>query len=1097
MTFLQGDYAKRHIPFKPDGSGAAYGPSDFTIGAQIPVSGRMFTIVDADESTRRLMQTRFGINLGAPLPIPSSFKPHVGGIVGHTPHLNKVVCDMGSEEDPVNGFYKRMGDTKGKFMDFGSATLRFEAEWRETSEPFGDRRRFAVQYYLADDTIEVLDKSSPHSQGGQFSKFVKRQRLARLPVEAGMDKVVSKYGERETSAASPEEIINMSNIARGKYKFTEGPNVWAKAISPITGLPIYRPTTSKTASAPRTCGGFPVLSSLASTPDFITAADLICGGVISIYGRPLLIKTCDPFTVAFGIQKLGIDQRRGFITDPASVASERAATFPNLVPKGSIPLPPHTGTLAVGSEEETRVNAYKMVPTYRSERDADKLYQLQGKCLRFESRMDPRFCDPDDSKREFVVSFFLEDDTMSIVEIIRDRKGASATRWLSRGAHRNFRASPDPKAVAAVLGNKPGTVLDPEVQAAYDRVAGLPGDRFGYGEGSGYSGGVYGKADRVGPGGTGVASVGDMGIRDPTTHGYSPPPGLFTANDFYTGAEIQLAHAPSQVFVLGRGDGFTEAYMAAREAQRAGDARDVFVADNTNPVPSLPLEGAGLGPEIDALISTDVQQSALVIAKVLSGVIVSAQNVVRQSDRNDRGIAPKAVMKSVLARYGCKPPTCSEAVVDTVLDAFVVGTGAECLARERAIENARSTKHPQYRPSTPAAAPRHNPVPAGSPSSTRAPNLNEENPLRGPELIDFLSARFSDEPMIDYAKLFTSIKAVAERQQVLQPRLDKLISQLRTALLSSRTHLRRVFRDLDVSGTGVITFAEMRNLLLRHHLDIGLNDAQIRSLMARFPPADSGAVDKHGQPSISWRGFLETILDAKTLAPGEMDGLVDFVRGVHDNEAANGVGGTRVWPEVYPHVNQVSSWTAGDMNLARFGVTENAAPPRQNAASAPPAHSSVVNAQRPATMQSAVQNAPVIPIFGAPEVPGSRPRTAPAGTSDPRPAPEKAVLDVIEALSSSAKGAEVLKRMRGTFGTRRLELYKALALFDTARRNVLTSGAFVEAIISAGLKLTTVQKAELIKEICRLAAGNNGLLPPPHDVYIDYGAFIESLYSDL
>jgi hypothetical protein len=132
----------------------------------------------------------------------------------------------------------------------------------------------------------------------------------------------------------------------------------------------------------------------------------------------------------------------------------------------------------------------------------------------------------------------------------------------------------------------------------------------------------------------------------------------------------------------------------------------------------------------------------------------------------------------------------------------------------------------------------------------------------------------------------------------------------------------------------------------------------------------------------------------------------------------------------------------------------------------------VVNAQRPATMQSAVQNAPVIPILGAPEVPGSRPRTAPAGTSDPRPAPEKSVLDVIEALSSSAKGAEVLKRMRGTFGTRRLELYKALALFDTARRNVLTSGAFVEAVISAGLKLTTVQKAELIKEICRLAAGN-------------------------
>ena len=50
----------------------------------------------------------------------------------------------------VNGFYKKMPDMKGKFYEHGSAMLRFECEWREIGETFGDRRSFALQYYLAD-----------------------------------------------------------------------------------------------------------------------------------------------------------------------------------------------------------------------------------------------------------------------------------------------------------------------------------------------------------------------------------------------------------------------------------------------------------------------------------------------------------------------------------------------------------------------------------------------------------------------------------------------------------------------------------------------------------------------------------------------------------------------------------------------------------------------------------------------------------------------------------------------------------------------------------------------------------------------------------
>ena len=115
--------------------------------------------------------------------------------------------------------------------------------------------------------------------------------------------------------------------------------------------------------------------------------------------------------------------------------------------------------------------------------------------------------------------------------------------------------------------------------------------------------------------------------------------------------------------------------------------------------------------------------------------------------------------------------------------------------------------------------------------------------------------------------------------------------------------------------------------------------------------------------------------------------------------------------------------------------------------------------------------------------------------ADPRPAPEHKLLDVVDALSRTAKGAEVLRRMREAFGARRIELLRSLALFDTSRKQTLTAGAFVEAVVGAGLRLTTVQKAELIREICVLAGGRTGLVPPANDVKIAYGEFIDALWE--
>lgn len=104
---------------------------------------------------------------------------------------------------------------------------------------------------------------------------------------------------------------------------------------------------------------------------------------------------------------------------------------------------------------------------------------------------------------------------------------------------------------------------------------------------------------------------------------------------------------------------------------------------------------------------------------------------------------------------------------------------------------------------------------------------------------------------------------------------------------------------------------------------------------------------------------------------------------------------------------------------------------------------------------------------------------------------------MVAVLSSDAQGAAVLHRMRSTFGTRRLELYRSLALYDTGRKHLLDVPAFISALQSAGMKMSNVQSGEFQRMLLvRAAAGGpDRALPYPHDVYINYNSFLDDLYG--
>ena len=1173
----QGEFAKKHVPQKPDGSGP-YGPLDFALGAVVHVSGRDFVVVDADADSRVLLRERYGVELGAPLAVPRTYVV-VKDEVGHRGHANKVSPDMGDMEDPVNGFFKRAPDTKGQFMEHGSNILRFECEWRETGETFGDRRSFALQYYLSDDTMELLDKTSAYSQGGAFTKFAARQRMPRMALEVGAEAVVTDVpGGGAPPAAAAVQAAHAR--ARAAYRFSSGPTVWPKYLNPITGKPTSSPSTAASGGA-ASVGGFAVLTAAPGGADFVTAGDLVCGGVISIFGRPLLLRSCDPFTVAFGLQKLGIDQRATFLGPSQTPAAERAAGMPQCAVRGPVGLPPFVGALAVGVEEETRVNASKIVPTFRYANNFDRFYQLAGKQLRFEAALDAGSADPDDAAREFVVSFYLEDDSMAIVEVMRDKKGARAVRFLARGRWRNARGAPERAVQVAVQGAFGDAPLPPALQRAYDRVYAANGDQFGYADsfnGQGYSGGIFGKAERTGPGGTGVGAGGgggsgagpiqaDLGIRDPLTHAYQAPPPYFAPGDFYVGAPVQMHHLPGLTFVLGRPDGFTASYLASREGAAAAgassDARNVFVPDSPSPVPSLPLErcSAGEGGAASAARASAYAQACLLLARLLSGVMGSAETVCRQADKGGRGYAPRGVVEGALASYGVTPASCPGEALEAVLGAHCIGTGAALMEAERAAESARSRVHARRGPGAVPPPPLHAPG-GGSPLSTtgrtmpRTPagaaaelartvlhtNAGLADPFAGPHLTDFGAAAFGGEEMVDYRALFAALQACVVGQQSVQPRTDKLLPQLRAALLSTRKHLRDCFRDLNCSGEGVVTFKEFRHLLLRHQLDVGMNDAAVREVMRRFPPAQPHATDAAGEPLLSYTGFVEALLDSATLAPGEMEHFWDFVRGVHNREPES-VGGTFTVPQVFPHVNKVSSWGPG-MDLSRFagglgetryqpkavgaplsparGGAENFAAAGASAASAAAAAAAASGRQegkssssssssssappplpppQPAAYASARPSTAALPLSPlnatlAPAQP--RPATAPSAThADPRPAPAQPAVDVYAALSAGAEGKALLERLRAAFGSRRLELYRSLTLYDTRRQRTLGVRTFLDALVSAGLRLSASQCASLTRTLCQAAGAGGRVVPHPQDVVVQYEAFLDSVFPPV
>lgn len=65
-------------------------------------------------------------------------------------------------------------DKLKKFIENDRKVLRFFCLWDDRDALYGDRRPYVLHYFLADDTVEILEVNEPNSGRDPFPVFLKR-----------------------------------------------------------------------------------------------------------------------------------------------------------------------------------------------------------------------------------------------------------------------------------------------------------------------------------------------------------------------------------------------------------------------------------------------------------------------------------------------------------------------------------------------------------------------------------------------------------------------------------------------------------------------------------------------------------------------------------------------------------------------------------------------------------------------------------------------------------------------------------------------------------------------------------------------------------
>lgn len=153
---------------------------------------------------------------------------------------------------------------------------------------------------------------------------------------------------------------------------------------------------------------------------YYSQRDLQIGSVINVYGRAVVITDMDPFTRQYYRDNYGIDQF-------TPLAQPTRSDICKPYDKSVRTLPPYNGW---GSYEDSAGNCMSIV-NKRPKTDFRKFIKFDRFVLRFGAKMLSTI--KENCERIFVISYFLCDDSMQVLEIAVRNSGFLGGEFMKRG----------------------------------------------------------------------------------------------------------------------------------------------------------------------------------------------------------------------------------------------------------------------------------------------------------------------------------------------------------------------------------------------------------------------------------------------------------------------------------------------------------------------------------------------------------------------------------------------------------------------------------------------------------------------------------------
>jgi len=176
-------FLKRHRIPKSDGT--FFNVGDLKIGAELEIYHRVYKVTDCDAFTRSFYET-LGMPHEEPLPTPEDPYQMTRNALKQQVLRNQLYFHPKPHEDDLQrNMEARLGcsstllepDKLDQFLKFDRQVLRFYAAWDDRPRLYGELRPFVLNYYLADDTMEILEVRRANSGRDPFPMFLKRGKV--------------------------------------------------------------------------------------------------------------------------------------------------------------------------------------------------------------------------------------------------------------------------------------------------------------------------------------------------------------------------------------------------------------------------------------------------------------------------------------------------------------------------------------------------------------------------------------------------------------------------------------------------------------------------------------------------------------------------------------------------------------------------------------------------------------------------------------------------------------------------------------------------------------------------------------------------------